>query len=472
MLSWAGEALAADGRSLGNIRQGVTLEVMGEGWSGGPLSPVMKSNRKSTDSIAYSTLGEYLDWLAAKGLSTNIASFVGATTVRINVLGYENRPPSQEELGQMQQLVKQAMQEGAMGVGSSLVYAPAFYAKTDELIALCQAAAPYGGMYISHIRSEGDAFLEALEELISIAQNADIAAEVYHLKAAGTANWPKMDSAIARIERARSEGMRITANMYTYTAGSTGIDATVPPWAQEGGSKVWIPRLKEPEFRKKILEEMRAPVNNWENFLKLAGSPDRIILLGFDQDSLQHLKGKTLAEIASTRRISPEECILDLLYENGEDISSVFFMMSEENVKKQIALPWMSFGSDAASMAPEGAFLSRQTHPRAYGTFARLLGKYVRDEQVISLEEAIRRLTTLPATNLKLQNRGAVKQGYYADLVILNPDIMNDKATYTEPHQLAEGVLHVFVNGTQVLRNGMPTEARPGRVLRGPGWQK
>lgn len=475
MLSWATESLIEDGRSQSDIRQGVTLEVFGEGWSMGPWNETMKLERQAQQGaiqyeIEWTTLGEYLEYLERRGIATNVASFVGATTVRIHELGYEDRAPTPEELERMRALVRQAMEEGALGVGSSLIYAPAFYAGTDELIALAEAAAPYGGMYISHIRSEGNQLLGAVEELLTIARRARIRAELYHLKAAGESNWAKLDEVISRIEAARAEGLEITANMYTYTAGATGLDAAMPPWVQEGGLQEWIQRLRDPEIRQRLRVEMSTPTDEWESLLLLAGSPDRVVLVGFKEDSLRYLTGKTLAEAAALRGTTVEETAMDLVIQDGSRVGTVYFLMSEENVRKQIALPWVSFGSDAGSLAPEGVFLNSNPHPRAYGTFARLLGKYVRDEQVIPLEEAIRRLTTLPAENLKLRRRGALKPGYHADVVIFDPGAVQDHATFDAPHQYSTGVRDVFVNGVQVLRNGEHTGALPGRVVRGPGW--
>ncbi|HEX7090951.1 MAG TPA: D-aminoacylase [Longimicrobiales bacterium] len=475
MLSWATESLIEDGRSLSDIKQGVTLEVFGEGASMGPLNDAMKREMLEQQGdirfdVAWTTLGEYLEHLVERGISTNVASFIGATTVRVHEIGYEDRPPTPEELERMRALVRQAMEEGALGVGSSLIYAPAFYAETDELIELARVAAEYGGMYISHMRSEGNRLLEAVDELITIAREANIPAEIYHLKAAGVENWPKIDEVIAKIEAARAEGLRITADMYTYTAGATGLDAAMPPWVQEGGLKQWIARLKDPQIRARLRREMTTPTNEWESLYLLAGSPERVILVGFKQDSLKYLTGKSLAEVARMRGKSPEETAMDLVIQDGSRVETVYFLMSEDNVKKQIALPWMSFGSDAGSLAPEGAFLKSNPHPRAYGNFARLLGKYVREEQVIPLEEAIRKLTSLPAENLKLRRRGALRPGYFADVVVFDPATITDHATFEEPHQLATGVIHVFVNGVQVLRDGEHTGAKPGRVVRGPGW--
>lgn len=476
MLSWATESLIADGRSQSDIRQGVTLEVFGEGWSMGPLNERMKREMLERQGdikydIPWTTLGEYLEYLVRRGVSTNVASFVGATTIRIHVLGYENRPPTPEELERMRQLVRQAMEEGALGVGSSLIYAPAFYASTDELIELCKVATEYGGLYISHIRSEGNRLLEAIDELIRIAREAKIPAEIYHLKAAGRANWPKLEEAIRRIEAARAEGLRITANMYPYTAGATGLNAAMPPWVQEGGHRAWIERLKNPAIRERVKREMRTPTDQWENLYLMAGSPENVLLVGFKNEALKPLTGKTLAEVARLRGKSPEDTIIDLVIEDDSRVDTVYFLMSEENVKRQIALPWVSFGSDAESLAPEGVFLKSNPHPRAYGTFARVLGRYVRQEKVIPLEEAIRRMTSLPAENLKLDRRGRLKVGYFADVVVFDPAKIQDHATYERPHQYATGVLHVFVNGVQVLKDGEHTGATPGRVVRGPGYK-
>ncbi len=475
VLSWATESLIEDGRSQGDVRQGVTLEVFGEGWSMGPLNAAMKKEMKADQNdiqfeIGWTTLGEYLEFLERKGVSTNVASFVGATTVRIHELGYANRPPTEEELARMQALVRQAMEEGALGVGSSLIYAPAFYAGTDELIALTRAAGEYSGMYISHMRSEGNRLLESVDELIEIAREADVPAEIYHLKAAGRENWDKLDAVIDRVEAARAEGLAITADMYTYTAGATGLDAAMPPWVQEGGFEAWRQRLADPALRPRVAEEMRTPTDDWENLL-LAAGPEKTILVSFRQDSLRYLIGKTLAEVAAMRRTSPEEAAMDLVIDDSSRVGTVYFLMSEDNVRRQIALPWVSFGSDAGSMAPEGVFLNTGQHPRAYGNFARLLGKYVRDENVIPLEEAVRRLTTLPAANLKIKQRGALTPGFFADVVAFDPATIQDHATFAAPHQYATGVHHVFVNGTAVLRDGAHTGATPGRVVRGPGWE-
>ncbi len=475
MLSWATESLIVDGRSQSDIRQGVTLEVFGEGWSMGPLNDAMKKEAVELQGdikyeIKWTTLGEYLDYLVSKGVSPNIASFVGATTVRIHVLGYEDRPPTSEELNRMRALVRQAMEEGALGLGSSLIYAPAFYAKTDELIALAKVSARSGGTYISHMRSEGNKLLEAVDELITIAREARIPAEIYHLKAAGSQNWGKLDALIARVEAARAQGLRITADMYTYTAGATGLDAAMPPWVQEGGPKAWFARLKDPEIRERVAREMVTPTDAWEN-LFLAAGPDKTLLTGFKSEALKPLAGRTLAQLSAMRGKTPEQTAIDLVIEDDSRVETVYFLMSEENVRREIELPWISFGSDAESLAPEGVFLKSSRHPRAYGNVARLLGRYVREEGVIPLEEAVRRLTSLPAANLGIKGRGWLAPGNFADIVVFDPARIADHATYQAPHQYATGAVHVFVNGVQVLDNGEHTGATPGRVVRGPGYK-
>ena len=476
MLSWATESLIEDGRSLGDIRQGVTLEVFGEGWSMGPLSEEMKQEAVARQGdikyeIEWTSLGEYLEYLVERGISPNVASFVGATTVRIHTIGYADRPPTAGELEDMRVLVRQAMEEGAVGLGSSLIYAPAFYADTEELIELSKVASEYGGAYISHMRSEGNQLLEALDELITVAREAEIPAEIYHLKAAGSSNWSKMDEVFARVEAARAEGLQITADMYTYTAGATGLDAAMPPWVQEGGHDAWVERLKDPGVRARVKDEMNTPTDEWENLYLAAGTPDNVLVVGFKNDELKPLTGRTLAEVAAMRGTSPEETAMDLVIEDDSRVGTVYFIMSEDNIAKKIAQPWVSFGSDAESMEPEGVFLKSNPHPWSYGNFARLLGKYVRDEGVIPLQEAIRRLSSLPAENLGLEKRGALKPGRFADVVVFDPEAIQDRATFAEPHQLATGVLHVFVNGVQVLADGEHTGAVPGRVVRGPGWK-
>lgn len=477
MLSWATESLIEDGRSQSDIKQGVTLEVMGEGWSMGPLNSTLKKQQQESQGdvkykIEWNTLGEYLNFLEKKGISTNVASFIGATTVRINVIGEDNRDPTPGEMDSMKVLVKQAMEEGAMGVGSSLIYPPAFFAKTNELIELCKVASSYGGSYISHMRSEGDKLHEAIEELITIAKEANIHAEIYHLKAAGKDNWGKMDSVIRRIERARNEGQNITADMYTYIAGGTGLTATMPPSLQDGGfGKLWQ-RLLDPAIRLQLKKEMNLKTDKWENFFYGVGTPENILVVGFKQDSLKKYIGKTLGQIAKEFGKSPEETAMDLIIKDSTRVECLYFLMNEDNVKKQIAIPWLSFGSDEASYTNEGVFLKSMAHPRAYGTFARVIGKYSRDEKVISLQEAVRKLAKLPADNLKIQKRGELKVGNYADVVIFNPAKVKDNATFEKPHQYAEGMIHVFVNGVQVLKEGEHTGTKPGRFVKGPGWKQ
>ena len=476
MLSWANVSLIQDGKSQSDIRQGVTLEVMGEGWSMGPYNDKMKEEELEQEGdikydIKWTTLDEYLRYLENKGISCNVASFVGAGTVRIYVIGYEDRAPNEEELAKMKQLVKGAMEDGALGVGSALIYAPNFYAHTDELIELCKVASAYGGMYISHIRSEGNKLLEAADELIKISKEANIPAEFYHIKAAGESNWYKLDSLINKINEARQEGLKITADMYTYTAGETGLDAAMPPWVQEGGFKQWKKNLQDPEIRKKVLAEMTSQTDKWENFFTASGSPENILLVGFKTDSLKYLTGKTLMEVANLRGKSPAETAMDLVVDDDSRVETVYFLMSEENIKKKIKIPWISFGSDESSLAPEGIFLKSNPHPRAYGNVARLLGKYVRDAKLIPLEEAVRRLTSFPAQNLKIKRRGILKPGYYADVVIFDPAKVKDLATYKKPHQYSQGVADVFVNGVQVIKDGTHTGNTPGRVVRGPGWK-
>jgi N-acyl-D-amino-acid deacylase len=476
MLSWANESLIEDGRSQSDIRQGVTLEVMGEGTSMGPLNEKMRRELVEDQGdikydVSWTTLGEYLDSLAKRGVSCNVASFIGATTVRIHEIGYADRAPTPAELDRMKQLVSRAMEEGALGVSSALIYTPAFYAKTDELIELCKVAVKFNGIYISHLRGEGNAFLEALDEFIQIAREARIPAQVYHFKAAGKANWPKLDAAIKKIETARASGLKVTADMYTYTAAATGLDAAMPPWVQEGGYKAWAERLKEPAIRERVRKEMTTPTDKWESLYLAAGSAESVLLVGFKNDKLKPLTGKTLAEVAKLRGKSPEETAMDLVVEDGSRVATIYFLMSEENVRKQIALPWVSFDSDEGSYATEGVSLKSNPHPRAYGSFARLLGKYVRDEKLIPLAEAIRRLTAFPAETLKLDRRGALKPGHFADIVVFDPARIQDHATFEKPHQYATGVAHVFVNGVQVLKGGEHTGAKPGRVVRGPGWK-
>ncbi len=474
MLSHSEESLIEDGRSQSDIRQGVTLEVFGEG-SMGPMTEQMKKDAMEAQGdikykIEWTSLGEYLDYLEKRGISTNIASFVGIGTARANIIGFANRAPNAEELEKMRGIVRQAMEEGAMGVTCALIYTPDFFMKTDELIEMSKVAAQYGGMYVSHMRSEGNKFLEAVDESMRIAKEAGLPVEIYHLKAAGRSNWPKLEQVIKKIEQARASGLNITADMYTYPAGATGLDASMPPWVQEGGFKEWKKRLQDPEIRKRVKLEMSTPTDKWEN-LYLAAGAKNMILIAFKQDSLKYLTGKTLPEVAAMRGKSVEETAMDLVIDDDTRVGTVYFLMSDENIKKQIAQPWVSFGSDAESMAPEGNFMKSNPHPRAYGNFARLLGKYVREEKVISLEEAVRRLTALPAQNLKIKDRGALITGHFADVVVFDPGKIADHATFDKPHQYSTGVTHVFVNGVQVLKDGEHTGARPGRVVRGPGWK-
>ena len=477
MLSWGVETLIEEGKSQSDIRQGVTLEVFGEGMSWGPLNEELKAYMKKNQGdikydINWTTLGEYLQFLEDKGVSTNIASFIGATTLRINAVGYEDRKPNESELALMKNLVHQGMKEGAMGIGSSLIYAPAFYSSTEELIALCKVAEEYDGLYISHMRSEGNKLLESVDELLTIADQSGIRAEIYHLKQSGKKNWHKLDQVIQKIDSARVKGLEITTDMYTYIAGATGLDASMPPWVQEGGLDQWIARLKDPAIRKKVIKEMKADTDQWENLMRAAESSDKLILVGFKNDSLKYLTGKTLTEVAKMRGKSPEETAIDLVIQDGSRVGTVYFLMTEENIKKQIKLPYMSFGSDAGTMSPEGVFSKSSTHPRAFGNFVRLLGKYVREENVISLEEAIYKLTGLPASNLKIQKRGQLKNGYFADVVVFDPKEISDHATFEKPMQYATGVEHVWVNGTHVLENGNHTGAYGGRFIKGPGYKK
>lgn len=472
MLSWAPVSLIEDGRSQGDIRQGVTLEVFGEGESMGPLNAKMKADMQKDQSlikyeVAWNTLGEYMQWMEKKGISTNIASFVGATTIRTNVIGEDNRDPTPAEMERMRALVKQAMEEGALGVGTSLIYPPAFFAKTQELIELCKAAAPYGGGYISHMRSEGNKLTDAVEELITIAKEAGVHGEIYHLKAAGVSNWGKMDSVIRRVERARKEGIDIAANMYTYTAGATGMTAALPPSLQDGGfGKLWQ-RLQDPQTREAMKKAMKTNAPDWENLYYGAGSADKVLLLGFRRDSLFKYAGKSLAEVAKLRNTTPEDAAIDLIIQDSSRVEVAYFLMSEENVRKQVALPWVSFGSDAASMATEGKFIKQSSHPRAYGNFARVIGQYVREEKLLPLELAIHKLAKVAATNLHIQKRGELTVGNYADILIFDPAKVKDNATYENPHQYAEGMQHVWVNGVQVLKEGVHTDAKPGRFVKG-----
>lgn len=474
MLSWAPDALIADGAGESDIRQGITLEVFGEGWSEAPLTDKMARTEESRQGdirypITWRSLDQYFDFIQKRGIAPNVASFVGATTVRINELDYDDVDPDAAQLDRMRALVREAMDDGAMGVGSSLIYAPASYAETPELVALATESARCGGMYISHMRNESDDVLESIDELIEIAEKSGGPAEIYHLKQAGKDNWNKLDAVIAKVEAARASGLRITANMYTYTAGSTGLDAAMPTWVQEGGYEQWKKRLQDPAIRQRVLAEMQGKPDGWENLFYHAG-PDKMMLVGFKNDKLKPLTGKTLSEVASMRGTSPAETAIDLVIEDGSRVQVVYFLMDEENVARQTALPWMSFGSDAAALAPRGVFLKSSTHPRAYGNFARLLGKYVREEKRATLADAVRRLTSMPASHLGLKDRGNLAAGQFADVVIFDPATIADKATYAKPQQFAVGVQHVLVNGQPVLSEGEMTGARPGRAVRGPGW--
>lgn len=474
MLSWSNESLLEDGRAQSAIRQGVTTEIMGEGWSMGPLNERMKQRIVAEQGdikfeINWNTLAEYLRYLEKRGVSPNVGSFLGATTVREFVIGLEDKQPTPEQLEEMRGVVHRAMEEGALGLGSSLIYAPAFYAKTEELIELCKVASRHGGRYISHMRSEGNKLTEAVEEIIRISREAKIPAEIYHLKAAGKQNWPKMDRVLGMIEAAQKQGVDLTANMYTYPAAGTGLDASLPPWTLDGGYEALFKRLEDPAMRKKIAAEVSKPSDAWENLYLAAGSPDRILLVGFKNEKLKPLTGKSLAAIARDRGQDPIETIMDLILEDRSRIGTIYFLMSEENITKQMKKPWVSFGSDEASQAPEGVFLKANPHPRAYGNFARLLGKYVREERVMSLTEAVRRITSLPAKNLRLDRRGSLKEGAFADVVVFDPQTIADRATFEQPHQYAVGVKHVFINGVQVLAGGEHTGAKPGRALWGPG---
>lgn len=464
MLSWANESLIEDGRSQGDIRQGVTLEVLGEGHSMGPLNDLMKEEMKSnqqtiTYDITWTSLGEYLEFLENKGVSTNIASFVGNGTLREHTMGYEKRPPTIAELDKMKELTRQAMEEGAVGLSTSLIYVPSGHADTEEIIDLAKVVAEYDGMYISHIRDEADKLLDAVQELISISKEAKIRSEIYHFKASGNSNWKLLDEAIGLIEEARNEGVSVTTDMYMYNASSTGLNVLLPEWAKEGGHDKMMELIEIKDKRQQMIDEVDFNV-----------PPEKILLVGFKNENLRNLIGKTLAEVATERSLSPNEAVVDLIYEDDSRIQVVYFSMSEDNIKKKLALPYMSICSDAGSYATEGAFLLQSTHPRAYGSFARLLGNYVRKENIISLEEAIYKLTLLPAKNLKIKKRGALKNGFYADITLFDPEKIQDQATFEKPHQYATGMVHVFVNGIQVLKDGEHTGALPGRIVRGPGW--
>ncbi|MBI3677421.1 MAG: D-aminoacylase [Proteobacteria bacterium] len=475
MLSWANESLLVDGRGQSDLRQGVTLEVMGEGESMGPLTPEMKQHMEQRQidihyKIDWTTLGDYLSKLEKQGVSMNVASFVGAATARIHELGEKNVAPTPAQLAKMQALVHDAMEEGALGVGSALIYSPANYAKTPELVALTKEAALCGGMYISHMRNEGNHVLDGVDELISISRQSGAPAEIYHMKAAGKPNWNKLPEMIAKIEAARKAGLRITANMYTYTAGATGLDAAMPPWVQDGGLEAWIARLKDPKIRKRVIAEMRNPFTKWDNLYALAG-PENTLMLSFKNEALKPLTGKRLSEIAKMWKESPEDTAIDLVIKDGSRVGVAYFLMSEENVARETALPFMSFGSDEAAQAPEGVFLKSAAHPRAYGNVARLLGKYVREEKKLSLQDAVRKLSAQPATNLSLHDRGMLKAGNFADVVIFDPATIQDHATYEKSQVFATGVSEVFVNGQEALRDGEPTGAHSGRFVRGRAWK-
>ena len=478
MLSWSNESLIEDGRSQSEIRQGVTLEVMGEGESMGPLSPAMKESGPGSYmsqgdilyDVEWTTLGEYLEWLAARGVAPNIASFVGSSTLRIHAMGRDNRAPTGAELEEMKRLLRGALREGAMGLSAALIYAPACFAETDELIELARVVADHDAMFISHIRNEGGDLLEAVEELVTIARATGVTAEIYHLKASGSANWPLMEGAIGAVEAARAEGLPVTADMYSYTYSGTGLDTCIPPWAHEGGITALIERLRDPDIRARLVAEMTQPGGDWEN-RSLMLPPQNILLAGLRKPAMQSLQGKTLADIMQERGSdSAAETLIDLIIEDDSRIFTMYFAMDEDNLRRQVGLPWVSFCSDAESQAPEGVFLNNIPHPRAYGSFARVLGKYVRDEGLLTLEEAVRKLSGFPAQNLKLRGRGLLRPGYFADVVVFDPAQVQDHATPQDPHRYASGMQQVFVNGEQVLRDGEHTGALPGQVLRGPGW--
>jgi N-acyl-D-amino-acid deacylase len=477
MLSWANESLIADGRGESDILQGVTLEVMGEGDSMGPWNEEMKRHEAARQAdirypISWTSLGDYLGFLERKGVSPNVASFVGATTVRVHELGEGDVDPSPDQLRRMRALVREAMNEGAMGVGSSLIYAPATFAETPELTALTEEAGKCGGMYISHIRDEGPKLIEAIDELIAISAHAHAPAEIYHLKEAGRENWGKLDAVVARVEAARAHGQRITADMYTYVASATGLDAAIPTWAQAGGVEAWIARMKDPAVRARILAEMRSPSQKSEDTNLVVQEPEKVLLLAFKTAALKPLAGKTLAEVSRMRGKPADETAIDLVIEDGTRIGVAYFIMNEDNVRRQIRLPWVGFGSDASAQVPEGVFLKSSTHPRAYGNFARVLGRYSRDEKLIPLQEAVRRLAAQPAANLGIRDRGMLRPGYFADIAVFDPKTIRDNATFERPQQLATGMREVFVNGVEVVRDGVHTGATPGRFVKGPGWKR
>ncbi|MEZ4518652.1 MAG: D-aminoacylase [Chloroflexota bacterium] len=477
MMCWANESLIHDGRSQSDIRQGVTLEVLGEGFSMGPLNDELKAYMKARQGdiqyeIEWTTLREYLDYLVARGVSPNVSSFVGAGGIRANVLGFADRRPNEAELAQMQALVRQAMAEGAVGLSAALIYAPDSYADTAELMALASVAAEYDGLFTAHLRSEGATFLEALDEFLAILEETGVRGEIYHLKASGRNNWSKLDTAVTRVEEARAAGLAVTADMYTYHASATGLDAMMPGWVQEGGHDAWVARLKDPDVRVRLRQEIASSSPDWENSYAEAGSAENVLLVSFKNEALKPLTGKSLAEISAIRGTDPIETAMDMVIEDNSRVGTIFFSMSEDNVRRKIQLPWVSFCSDSASLAPEGLFLKSNPHPRAYGSFARLLGRYVRDEALIPLEEAVRRLTSLPADNLRLDRRGRLQPGCFADIVVFDPATIRDHATFAQPHQYATGVHHVLVNGVPVLRDGEHTGATPGRVVSGPGGRR
>jgi N-acyl-D-amino-acid deacylase len=419
--------------------------------------------------IGWTTLDEYLRFLEKRGVTPNVASFIGAATPRVHVIGYDDRPPTEEELGLMQKLVGQAMEEGALGVASALIYPPGSFAKTEELVAMAKVAAQYGGLYISHIRSEGDDIVQATDEFLRIVREAGVRGEIFHLKTGGRDNWAKMDQVIGIVEKARAEGLEITADAYPYAAGMAGLLASFPPWIQDGGVEAAIKRMKDPATRQRIIREMRAPSQGWESLYLQCGSPERILLIAFNEESLKPLTGKTLAQVAEIRGKSPEETAMDLLIEDNGQVLAIYFSQSEENLKKTLPLPWLSYCTDESSYAPEGIFLESGAHPRAYGTYPRILGKYVRDEKLMTLQEAVRKMSALPAETLRIERRGRLQTGYFADIVVFDPSKVRDLATFENPHRYATGIVHVLVNGIQVLRDGEHTGAKPGRVVRGPG---
>jgi N-acyl-D-amino-acid deacylase len=475
MLSWSNESLLIDGRGQGELRQGVTLEVMGEGESMGPLTPAMRDEMIAQQGdlkydVEWTTLGEYLEALERKGISLNVASHIGAATARMNLLSSDDVDPTPEQLAAMQDVVRRAMDEGALGVGSSLIYVPGTFAETDELVALAETAGRCGGIYATHMRSEGAKLLEAIDETIEIGRHSGAPVEIYHLKAAGRANWPKMDQAIARIEAARSAGLRVTADMYSYPAGSTGLDAAMPPWVQEGGNAAWFARLRDPAVRARVAAEMRSDDTDWENLMRMAGGADQVLVAVLRNPDLKPLIGRTLADIATVRGVTPEIAAMDLVVEDESRVGAIYFLMSEDEVRRKVALPFMSFGSDGTAVSAEGVFLKSNLHPRGYGNFARVFARYVREEKLVPIEDAVRRMTAHPAAVLGLRDRGRLVAGHFADIVVFDPATIQDYATYVDPHRYATGVSHVVVNGEIALADGEPTEARPGRFVRGRGW--